>query len=98
MIPNKSLVLEINEEIQGVNKYSYRYVQTCFSIKLKSKTTMFSLLFLFLLFLNRNKEWKFESHFRAVFQFVSVQTAATSSATVLPVFGGATAASPFTSS
>lgn len=68
--------------------------------KLKSKTKEFSLPFLFLFFFvfNRNKEWKFESHFRAVFQFVSVQTAATSSATVLPVFGGATTTSPFNSS
>lgn len=80
--------------------YSYRYVQTYFSMtftKLKSKTKVLSLPFLFRFF-NRNKEWKFESHFRAVFQFVSVQTAATSSAAVLPVFGGATTASPFNSS
>lgn len=66
--------------------------------KLKFKTKVFSLPFLFLFLLNRNKEWKFESHFRAVFQFVSIQTAATSSATVLPVLGGATTASPFNSS
>lgn len=78
----------------------YRCVQTYFSMtftKLKCKTKVFHFLFSFF-FLHRNKEWKFESHFRAVFQFVSVQTAATSSTTVLPVFGGATTASPFNSS
>lgn len=41
----------------------------------------------------RNKKWKLKSHSRTVFQFVSLQAATAPSTTVLPVPGGASAAS-----
>lgn len=70
---------------------------TRFSVVKNKKENHISFVYVFTVFIfslwYRNKKWKLKSHSRAVFQFVSLQAATTPSATILPVLGGASAAS-----